>query len=219
MKTVVVLSGGLDSCVLLAKIKELSEDTIAAINFNYGSNHNKRERRSAEEICKHYDIQLHEIDLSFTKQVFKSSLLDGADAVPEGHYQAAQMKSTVVPFRNGVMLSIATAFAESNGFECVAIGAHSGDHYIYPDCRPNFIDAMTQSVLAGTDGNVFIAAPFVYVNKANIISQGDELEVPFELTYSCYKGDEIHCGKCGACNERKESFRNAGVIDPTVYKE
>lgn len=219
MKTVVVLSGGLDSCVLLATVKSLSKDEIVALNFNYGSNHNKRERRSAELICQYYDVQLHEIDLSFAKQVFKSSLLNGADAVPEGHYQAEQMKSTVVPFRNGIMASIATAWAESNDFQCVAMGVHTGDHFIYPDCRPNFIDSMTQSIMYGTDTKVFLTAPFLHINKANIISQGDELDVPFGLTYSCYKGDEIHCGKCGACNERKESFRNAGVIDPTVYKE
>ena len=129
------------------------------------------------------------------------------------------MKSTVVPFRNGIMLSVAAGVAESNGFDAIILGNHAGDHTIYPDCRPEFIDGMAKAVKHGTWKGIEVISPFCSMTKAGIVSLGNSLGVPFNLTYSCYKGGEKHCGKCGTCVERKEAFKFAGVIDPTAYED
>lgn len=150
---------------------------------------------------------------------FKSSLLEGADAVPEGHYQDENMKSTVVPFRNGIMLSIACGLAESRGLTKVLIANHAGDHAIYPDCRATFIDAMNQAMAYGTYEHINIFAPYTSYSKTDIAKVGKVLGIDYSKTYSCYKGGEKHCGKCGTCVERKEALRDAGIDDPTEYEE
>ena len=152
-------------------------------------------------------------------QYFKSSLLDGADAIPEGHYADENMKSTVVPFRNGIMLSIAIGIAESNGLDQVFIANHGGDHTIYPDCRPEFINAIDSAANAGTFNNVHVVAPYTKITKSDIARRGKELGLDYAETWSCYKGGEKHCGKCGTCVERKEALRDAGIDDNTEYEE
>ena len=159
------------------------------------------------------------IPLSFMHDYFKSSLLEGADAIPEGHYADENMKSTVVPFRNGIMLAIGCGMAESRGLHKVLIANHYGDHAIYPDCRGEFIDAMSQAMKYGTYDGITIDAPYTSISKTDIARRGKTLGVDYSKTYSCYKGGEKHCGKCGTCVERKEALRDAGIEDPTDYEE
>ena len=209
-------TGGMDSVTLLYDQK----DYIAlAVTFDYGSNHNKREAELAAYHCKRLGIEHLIIPLDFMGKYFKSSLLEGADAVPEGHYQDKNMKSTVVPFRNGIMLSIACGLAESRGLTKVLIANHAGDHAIYPDCRATFIDAMNQAMAYGTYEHINIYAPYTSLSKTDIAKIGKVLGIDYSKTYSCYKGGENHCGKCGTCVERKEALRDAGIDDPTEYEE
>lgn len=214
--SLIILSGGMDSVTLLYDKK----DNIAlAITFDYGSNHNKREEVFAKYHCEQLGIEHITIPLSFMHDYFKSSLLEGADAIPEGHYADENMKSTVVPFRNGIMLAIGCGMAESRGLHKVLIANHYGDHAIYPDCRGEFIDAMSQAMKYGTYDGITIDAPYTSISKTDIARRGKTLGVDYSKTYSCYKGGEKHCGKCGTCVERKEALRDAGIEDPTDYEE
>ena len=214
--SVIIVSGGMDSITLLHEYK----DSIAlAVTFDYGSNHAMREIECANWHCVRLGIEHLVIPLDFIHRYFKSSLLEGADAIPEGHYAAENMKSTVVPFRNGIMLAIACGLAESRGLTKVMIANHGGDHAIYPDCRGEFINAMTKAMFKGTYAGVHILAPYTEIKKADIAKRGAELGVDYSRTWSCYKGGEKHCGKCGTCVERKEAFALAGVPDPTEYEE
>lgn len=214
--SLIILSGGMDSVTLLYDQK----DYIAlAVTFDYGSNHNKREAEYAAYHCEQLGIEHIVIPLAFIHDYFTSSLLQGADAVPEGHYQDENMKSTVVPFRNGIMLSIACGLAESRGLTKVLIANHAGDHAIYPDCRATFIDAMNQAMAYGTYEHINIYAPYTSFSKTDIAKVGKVLGIDYSKTYSCYKGGEKHCGKCGTCVERKEALRDAGIDDPTEYEE
>ena len=214
--SVIVLSGGMDSVSLLYDCK----DRIAlAVTFDYGSNHNAREIACARENCRRLGIEHLVIPLDFMGRYFKSSLLSGGDAIPEGHYTSENMKSTVVPFRNGIMLAVACGLAESRGLKNVMLANHSGDHAIYPDCRPGFIDAMSEAMCQGTYDGISIFAPYTSFTKGEIAARGAAAGVDFSLTYSCYKGGERHCGKCGTCVERKEAFQLAGVTDPTLYED
>ena len=152
-------------------------------------------------------------------QYFKSSLLEGADAIPEGNYDDDNMRSTVVPFRNGIMLSVAAGLAETYGLKTILIANHGGDHAIYPDCRPGFVDAMGRAVAEGTYDGIRLSAPYTNITKAQIVERGARLGVDYSDTYSCYRGGEHHCGTCGTCRERAEAFLLAGVPDPTVYEK
>ena len=212
----VVCSGGVDSVTALYWAKRRYK-RVEAITFNYGANHNKRERAALRRVCADSATPLTVISLPLGRY-FKSSLLSGADKIPEGHYAADNMKSTVVPFRNGIMLSFAAGFAESNGFGAVVLGNHGGDHTIYPDCRPDFIDGIATAIKCGTWNKVKVLSPFCNITKADIVRLGAKLGVPYEHTYSCYKGGARHCGKCGTCVERKEAFALAKVKDPTEYE-
>lgn len=214
--SLIILSGGMDSVTLLYDQK----DYIAlAVTFDYGSNHNKREAEYAAYHCEQLGIEHIVIPLAFIHDYFTSSLLQGAEAIPEGHYQDKNMKSTVVPFRNGIMLSIACGLAESRGLSKVLIANHAGDHAIYPDCRATFIDAMNQAMAYGTYEHINIYAPYTSFSKTDIAKVGKVLGIDYSKTYSCYKGGEKHCGKCGTCVERKEALRDAGIDDPTEYEE
>lgn len=214
--SIIILSGGMDSVTLM----HYRKDRIAlAVSFDYGSNHNAREIACASEQCRILGIEHIVIPLSFMSRYFKSSLLEGAESIPEGHYEDENMKSTVVPFRNGIMLSVACGLAESRGLKHVMMANHGGDHAIYPDCRPEFVKAMSDAMKYGTYDGVTIEADFTDVTKADIASLGDSLGVDYSLTYSCYKGGEKHCGKCGTCVERKEAFVEAGIADPTEYED
>lgn len=206
--SVIVLSGGMDSSTLLHDRK----DQIAlAVTFDYGSNHNAREIECARRQCELLDIPHIVIPLAFMGQYFKSSLLSGADEIPEGNYDDDNMKSTVVPFRNGIMLAVACGLAESNDLKHVLIANHGGDHAIYPDCRPGFINAMDQAMKEGTYVGIDIVAPYTSISKSEIAKIGARLGVDYSLTYSCYKGGEHHCGRCGTCMERAEALHDAGL--------
>lgn len=213
--SVIIVSGGLDSITLLY---DKAETIALAVSFDYGQNHGAKELPFAAHHCRKLGIPHITIPLSFMHRYFKSSLLDGAEAIPEGHYAEENMKSTVVPFRNGIMLAIATGIAESHGLKRVYIANHGGDHTIYPDCRPDFIQAMDGAATAGTFVNVRIEAPYTNITKTDIVRRGTALGVDYSKTWSCYKGSDVHCGKCGTCVERKEAFLEAGVKDPTEYE-
>lgn len=214
--TLMVLSGGMDSVTMLHEYKDSID---LAVTFNYGSNHNAREIEMARLNCRQLGIELIEIDLSFIGENFHSSLLEGADAIPDGEYDFDNMKSTVVPFRNGIMLSAAAGLAESRGLTRILIASHSGDHALYPDCRDSFVKAMAQAVALGTYDNIRLEAPYSLISKADIARRGAEIGVDYANTYSCYKGREHHCGRCGTCRERREAFAAAGIPDPTIYDE
>ncbi|MDE5645792.1 MAG: 7-cyano-7-deazaguanine synthase QueC [Muribaculaceae bacterium] len=212
--SVIVVSGGMDSVTLMHDFK----DRIAlAVTFDYGSNHNAREIECARRQCALLGIEHIVIPLAFMGEYFRSSLLSGADDIPEGHYADENMKSTVVPFRNGIMLAVACGLAESRDLRHVLIANHGGAHAIYPDCRGGFIDAMSLAMKEGTYEGIDILAPYTDMTKTDIARRGADIGVDYSQTYSCYKGGETHCGKCGTCVERKEAFRDAGLADPTSY--
>lgn len=212
--SIIIVSGGMDSITLLYD----KQDEIAmGISFNYGSNHNAKEIPFAKLHCERLGIKHITIDLDFMHQYFKSSLLEGAENIPEGHYASDNMKSTVVPFRNGIMLSIAIGIAESNHLKKVLIANHGGDHTIYPDCRDSFIKAMNQASIEGTFVNIEISAPYTHLSKGDIAAIGKKLHLDYTETWSCYKGNEQHCGVCGTCIERKEALNEAQIEDKTVY--
>lgn len=203
-----VLSGGMDSTTMLY---EYVESIALAVNFSYGANHNRREAECARQSCRKLGIEFVEIDLAFMGQYFESSLLSGAEAIPEGRYDDENMRSTVVPFRNGIMLAVAAGLAESRGLKAVMIANHGGDHTIYPDCRPQFIESMGAAIAAGTFERLELRAPYTNLTKNDIACRGRKLGVDYSLTYSCYKGGERHCGHCGTCVERREAFIAAGI--------
>lgn len=217
-KALVVFSGGMDSTVgVYWAVKNYKQ--VETLSFNYGSKHNNIEHSYALKTCEKLGLKNTLIDLDFINKYFKSDLLQSGGEIPEGYYTAENMKSTVVPFRNGIMLAIAAGFAESQDCDVLVLGNHSGDHAIYPDCRPQFIEGIKKAIYEGTAKNIEVVSPFCNINKTEICKLGQELGVDFSLTYSCYKGKEKHCGKCGTCTERIEAFHDAGVPDPTEYEE
>ena len=206
----------MDSITMLYEYKER---IALGISFDYGSNHNAREIPFAAMHCERLGIKHIVINLGFMHQYFKSSLLEGAEAIPEGNYDEENMKSTVVPFRNGIMLSIAAGVAESNGLKNVMMANHGGDHTIYPDCRPKFVSAMSEATRQGTYPGIEVLAPYTGITKSDIARHGKALGIDYAETWSCYKGGEHHCGKCGTCRERIEALADAGIEDHTVYDE
>ena len=212
MKALLIYSGGLDSTTLLYEYR----DRIAlAVTFDYGSKHGAREIACAIDNCKRLGVKHLVIPLGFIGQYFKSDLLVGGGEIPEGSYDDENMRSTVVPFRNGIMLSVAAGLAESYGLDTVLLANHSGAHAIYPDCRPAFVEAMDQAVQAGTYEGIRVVSPYCNITKRDIALRGKELGVDYSRTYSCYKGGEKHCGKCGTCTERREALEG---FDPTEYE-
>lgn len=212
--TLIILSGGMDSVTMLY---EYRERIALALTFDYGSNHAQREIPMAKLHCQRLGIPHIIIPLSFMHDYFHSSLLEGAEAIPEGHYTAENMASTVVPFRNGIMLSIACGMAESYGLSICMIANHGGDHTIYPDCRPEFIASMGSAMTNGTDTHVCIEAPYTHITKADIARRGKNLGIDYSETWSCYKGGKHHCGRCATCVERREALQEAGIADTTIY--
>lgn len=212
--SVIILSGGMDSVTMLY---EYQESIKLAVTFDYGSNHAEKEIPFASLHCERLGIEHIIIPLSFMHDYFNSSLLQGGEAIPEGHYADENMKSTVVPFRNGIMLAIACGLAESRGLKRVMIANHGGDHAIYPDCRGTFIDSMSEAMFYGTYEHVRIYAPYTGITKGEIASRGKSLGIDYSETWSCYKGGEHHCGRCGTCVERKEAMEFAGIEDKTIY--
>ncbi len=215
-KVAVLVSGGMDSVVALHAAREEYE-VVVALSFDYGSKHNHREIPLARHQAEQLGV-LHEvIELAFMNELFHSDLLQSGGEIPEGHYEESNMKATVVPFRNGIMLAIAAGLAESRGAEGLVIAAHSGDHAIYPDCREEFMASMGDAIELGTYGKINLIRPFISLRKEEIAARGNALGVDFAQTWSCYRGGEIHCGKCGTCVERREAFELAGLTDPTEY--
>ena len=213
--SVIILSGGMDSVTMLY---EFEERIALAVSFDYGSNHNAREIPFAHQHCMDLGIRHIVIPLEFMSKYFKSSLLEGPEAIPEGHYEDENMKSTVVPFRNGIMLSIAVGIAESAGLKHVMMANHGGDHTIYPDCRPEFVEAFGKATQAGTFNGVSLLSPYCNMTKAEIAARGKVLGIDYAETWSCYRGGDKHCGKCGTCVERREALAEAGIPDPTDYE-
>lgn len=220
MKTVAIVSGGLDSVTLAYYLKKRGDD-LYLLSFDYGQKH-FRELQFARQAGIDLGAQHNLVDLSTIQPLVATSALtqEGAE-IPEGHYAAENMAATVVPNRNAIMLAIAYGWAVSIGASVVATGVHAGDHPIYPDCRDEFIrafDLMEKLATAGyAEPDLQLEAPFVNISKGDVVALAADLRVPFESTWSCYVGGEVHCGRCGTCVERKEAFRLANVIDPTVY--
>lgn len=213
--SILILSGGMDSVTLLY---DYQQQIALCISFDYGSNHNAREIPFARMHCERLGIRHVVIPLAFMSEYFKSSLLEGGEAIPEGHYADENMKSTVVPFRNGIMLSVAVGMAESMGLKHVMMANHGGDHTIYPDCRPEFVDSFSKAAEAGTYVGVTLVSPYTNMTKADIARRGKELGIDYAETWSCYKGGDVHCGHCGTCVERREALAMAGIEDTTVYE-
>jgi len=220
-KTVAIVSGGMDSVALAYYLADKG-DTLHLVSVDYGQRH-KKELQFAGKAAKKLNAKHSIIDLSSVTRLIASSSLTGDIDVPDGHYAEETMRITVVPNRNMMMLSVATAIAISEHDDHVATGVHGGDHFIYPDCRPEFIAAASSAALIGMTGisKNFkgIIAPFVHFDKAWIAKTGTDIGVPWSDTWSCYKGGEIHCGRCGTCVERAEAFWLADVNDPTEYED
>jgi len=221
VRAVAIVSGGLDS-VTLAHALANRADRVHLVSFDYGQKHRK-ELGYAERAAERLGAEWTLIDLAaagLTKLLSGSALTDKTISVPDGHYAAESMKVTIVPNRNAIMLAIACAAAASEGAEVVGVAVHAGDHFIYPDCRPEFVHAFeAMERLAMDMPQLRIEAPFLSKTKAEIVKVGVDLGVPFEETWSCYKGGDLHCGTCGTCVERREAFVLAGVSDPTGYVE
>jgi len=206
--SVLILSGGVDSTTLLYD----EQARIAlAVTFDYGSKHNAKEIPFAQWHCQQLGIPHIVIPLAFMAQHFESSLLQGGAEIPEGHYADDNMRSTVVPFRNGIMLSIAVGLAESRHLKYVMMANHGGDHTIYPDCRPEFVEAFDRTAAAGTFEGVRLRAPYTNLTKTDIVRRGMALGVDYSKTWSCYVGGDEPCGRCGTCVERQEAFAAAGL--------
>lgn len=217
MKTLVLLSGGMDSVTALHWARQ-EHEVVGAVSFDYGAKHNHREIPLAAWHCAQSGVKHDIIDLDFVNRLFASDLLKSGGEVPEGHYADETMKRTVVPFRNGIMLAIACGFAESREAEALVIAAHAGDHTIYPDCREPFMQGMAAAMREGTYARIELLSPFIHLDKAGIAKLGASLGVDYGKTWSCYKGGDLHCGKCGTCVERIEAFALAGLDDPTLYE-
>lgn len=229
---VVCHSGGLDSSTALFWARAYFKRPVIAFNVFYGSKHNLKEREYGHILCQRSGFPVYNYFLpvngflyqypSNSKEkvsLFSSNLMRHGDDIPEGHYAESVMSKTVVPFRNGVLLSLATGFAQSIGASYVVIGAHAGDHYIYPDCRIEFLQSMMETIQKGTDQKVKLLSPFEVMTKDCVIRVGLELGVPYEFTWSCYKGGLRPCFKCGTCVERTLSFLKVGVPDPALTSD
>jgi 7-cyano-7-deazaguanine synthase len=216
-KIVTLLSGGMDSTTLIAFYLQSGHD-VRPISINYGQKHFK-EIRSAHMIADHYNLYLERVDLSVLGQIMRSSQTDADKAIPEGHYEEESMKQTVTPNRNMVLISIAAAYAISIGADGVAFAAHHGDHAIYPDCRPAFVDAMRIALSECYYTLIRLEAPFLGLSKQGILHYGLALKVPYEKTWTCYKGGRVSCGRCGTCVERLEAFHQNNIPDPLEYED
>lgn len=217
--TVCLLSGGMDSTTLLAHLLEQGEQ-VCALGVHYGQRH-ARELDAARAVADHYRVDFDVADLSALRPLLTGSALTDDVSVPHGHYAEETMRATVVPNRNAIMLSVAAGVAVSRGAHSVATAVHAGDHFIYPDCRPEFITVLSAATALGTDGfgNVSITAPFVAMTKTEICARAAAIGAPLHLTWSCYEGGDIHCGACGTCYERREAFTDSGTPDPTAYAQ
>lgn len=220
-KLILSMSGGMDSSTLL--YRALADGwEVEALSFFYGQRHS-RELEAAQRVCKAVNVPHQIIAIDGINKLLGGSSLTTSDIdTPHGHYAAENMKLTVVPNRNMIMLSMTAAYAISQQAQAIGTAVHAGDHFIYPDCRPDFIwgleGLLKVANLGFIDPAFAIYAPYLHQTKTDIARDGAALGVPYELTYTCYEGGAVHCGLCGACQERKEAFREAGAFDPTIYE-
>ncbi len=219
MKTIVVCSGGLDSVTLAHKIA--AERTLTRlVSFDYGQRHIKELKYA--RLCATRLMVPHEVvDIADVGRLLTGSALTSGGTVPEGHYAKETMRATVVPNRNAIMLAVAFGIAAADDADAVAAAVHGGDHFIYPDCRPAFVEAFETMQRHALDGLAKISfhTPFLRMSKTDIVREGSRLDVAFAETWSCYKGGALHCGRCGTCVERREAFHLADVDDPTPYED
>lgn len=217
-KVVALVSGGMDSVTMLYMLKNLMQHEVKALSVHYGQRHFK-EIAYAEAICERLEVPIIKVDMHGLAPLINKGALMGDGDVPEGHYANESMKQTIVPNRNMIMLSLATGHAIAIGYNAVAYAAHQGDHTIYPDCRRSFVEVMRRAIRQCDWNELDLLVPFIMQFKEDIVKEGTKLGVPYELTWSCYRGGNIHCGKCGTCVERKEAFQKAEVEDPTTYED
>lgn len=215
MKAIAIVSGGMDS-ITMAHLLARRVDRLHIISFDYGQRHVK-ELEYARQCARDLRAQFERIDLSTLRPLLSGSALTDDIAVPDGHYNAPDMSITIVPNRNAILLAIAFAAAVARNADIVGVGVHSGDHVIYPDCRPLFVQQFAEMERTATDRDIDLFAPFLYNSKAEIVARGVEMGLDYRHTWSCYKGGEFHCGTCGTCIERREAFSLAGASDPTFY--
>ena len=214
-KIIVVYSGGLDSFTLLNEAIRSGKD-VSALSFDYGQKHNK-ELHFVEKFCAQESIDSKIVDVSSIKELFQGSSLTDEIDIPKGHYEDDSMKSTVVPNRNMILISLALGYAVTKGAEEVWFGAHAGDHAIYPDCRPEFVEKMDSVARIANYSPIAIKAPYITMSKTEILAIGLNMQLDYGLTWTCYEGKDLACGSCGACHERLESFAANNVIDPIKY--
>jgi 7-cyano-7-deazaguanine synthase len=218
---VCLVSGGMDSATLLYKARAIHGLQVSAIAFDYGQRH-KKELDYARNICDSIEVPLDVIDISAITPYIAGSALTSEIPVPNGHYTASNMAATVVPNRNAIMLTIAFGLAVHKNTEIVAAAMHTGDHAIYPDCRPEFVESFNLMQRTAVQGyghpELRLWTPFIQHTKADIALEGHSLGVNFSQTWSCYNGRENHCGTCGTCHERREAFQQAHLEDPTHYE-
>ena len=214
-KIIVVYSGGLDSFTLLNEAIRSGKD-VYALSFDYGQKHNK-ELHFVEKFCAQESIDSKIVDVSSIKELFQGSSLTDEIDIPKGHYEDDSMKSTVVPNRNMILISLALGYAVTKEAEEVWFGAHAGDHAIYPDCRPEFVEKMDAVARIANYSPIAVKAPYIAMSKTEILAIGLNMQLDYGLTWTCYEGKELACGSCGACHERLESFAANNVIDPIKY--
>lgn len=216
-KALVSLSGGMDSATLLGVMVDEVQD-VTAVSFHYGAKHGVYELEAARQLANHYHVNHFEVDMRQAFGWTDSNLMKSGGVIPEGHYAADNMKQTVVPGRNLIFASILASIAESRKIDSIALAVHSGDHAIYPDCRPEFVSALAKVVEASTEGRVAVLAPFMDMDKTDILHEGFKRMVPYFMTRTCYKDQRLSCGKCGSCNERLEAWNNVDRPDPIRYE-
>lgn len=218
-RVVMIASGGLDSYTLMNHALASGAKDLHILSFDYGQKH-ARELAYAETNARRANLPFHLCDIESLSLLFnKSALIDRDAAMPVGHYHESHMRETVVPGRNTIMLSIALAHAQTIGANCVLFGAHAGDHFIYPDCRPEYVEMMDQTMLAASEGKVRLLAPYIHMNKAQIVQLGMLLNLDYANTWTCYQGNDEPCLECGACRERLEAFVVNGAVDPLLSTE
>lgn len=217
-RIVLAMSGGLDSSVLARWLMSRGA-YVFGMNIFYGSKHNVWEHAAFEIVCQYYHIKNKTVKIPDFGLLAKSNLMQSGGEIPHEYYTHESMKQTVVPGRNMMFISLLLSYALSNEFNGIALSVHQGDHYIYPDCRPNFIHAMQEACLEASENRVTLISPFIEKNKAEIVKIGQELRFPFELTRTCYEDSDTACGECGACRERLEAFEKNGIKDPILYKQ
>lgn len=223
---ILCFSGGMDSTVMATHYLR-SGFMLGLLSFDYGQRHGHKELSAAIDVAQYlksmstYPVSHQVIDLSNVGDLLTgSALTDPEYDVPDGHYTAENMRVTVVPNRNAIMANIAIGVASSAQADVIAMGMHAGDHAVYPDCRPEFVRALRQCMTHALKGfhTPTLETPFLNWSKTEIARLGAEVGAPLHLSWSCYKGQDIHCGTCGTCTERKEAFKDSGVTDPTEYE-